>query len=150
MVEIHLPLFYRIFITNRICSNAINAALEIRTFKNPPDLSLVFTTNRKIRKLNKEYRKIDSPTDVLSFPSDEKTEDSHVYIGDIVISIPRVISQARQHHHTIESEIVLLIIHGTLHLLGYDHIDEKSKKEMWKMQDLALKKLNIPLGTLEI
>jgi probable rRNA maturation factor len=150
MVEIHLPLFYRIFITNQICSNAINAALESKAFTTPPDITLVLTNNCKIRKLNKEYRNIDSPTDVLSFPSEEKIENSHVYIGDIVISIPRAISQAKQHRHKIKSEIVLLIIHGTLHLLGFDHKDEKSKNEMWKAQAIALNKMKVPLGTLDI
>lgn len=150
MIEIHLPFVYLLFINKKICRKAVHAALEMKSYKCVPGLSLVFVDDHKIRKLNKLFRKIDSPTDVLAFPAGEKCKDLHIYLGDVFISFPHAVMQARQHRHAIQSEIVLLIIHGVLHLMGYDHFDKKSKERMWMVQEEALKKMGIAAQSLKI
>lgn len=150
MIEIHLPFAYQLFINKNFCRRAILAALEMKDYKCAPGLSLVFVNDRKIRRLNKIFRKTDSSTDVLAFPANEKCKNSHIYLGDIFISFPHAVMQARQHHHTINSEINLLIIHGVLHLMGYDHLDHKSKEKMWAIQEAALNKVGIAMQSLDI
>ena len=99
------------------------------------ELSVLLANDRKIRTLNKQYRGQDQATDVLSFPQNEEKEEdkpnSHL-MGDVVISTVTAKRQAAEHGLTLEEEIVLLLIHGTLHLLGFDH--EKSSKEAYHMK----------------
>src|SRR5690554_1295947 len=78
------------------------------------EVSFALVDNEQIRELNKVYRGIDEPTDVLSFPMDEEIW------GDIIISIDKVISQAEEYGHSLERELGFLVVHGILHLLGYD------------------------------
>lgn len=150
MIEVYLPLAFRLFISKKLPVLAVESVLASFDAQNSSGVTLVFTNNWMIRKLNNKYRHIDSPTDVLSFGADETIPTNEKYLGDIVISMPRAIRQARQHHHSIKSEIILLIVHGTLHLLGYDHMDEKSKKVMWKKQEAALLNLGISITDLDI
>lgn len=93
------------------------------------ELSILFTNDAKIRGLNYNYRDKDQPTDVLSFPQDEDAvdEDGRRILGDVVISVQTADRQARDHELTLEQELMLLTIHGVLHLLGHDH--ERSAKE---------------------
>ena len=85
---------------------------------NHSELSVLLTTDREIQKLNREYRKKDKPTDVLSFPTDD---ESQLIVGDVVISIPTLLRQAKEYDVTPREEFLRLLIHGTLHLLGHDH-----------------------------
>ena len=85
------------------------------------EVGLVLTGDTEIRRLNRQYRGIDRPTDVLAFPMREKRESSDSLLGDVVISIPTARKQALQQGHSLQQELALLIIHGLLHLLGYDH-----------------------------
>ncbi len=90
-------------------------------------LSIVIDNNEKLRELNKQFRGIDAPTDVLSFPSGEiDPETGETYLGDIIISWEKVQSQALQ--QTIECEMRLMVVHGILHLLGYDHATDTEQK----------------------
>lgn len=93
------------------------------------ELSILIVDDAKIRKLNQQYRNIDAATDVLSFPQNagEEAEFISHMLGDVVISVETAHSQAAEHQFSLEQELVLLLIHGTLHLLGYDH--ERSPKE---------------------
>ena len=89
------------------------------------------------------------PTDVLSFPASETDPDTGAsYIGDILISIPRAQAQADAAGHPLEAEVQLLVVHGVLHLLGYDHADAEEKALMWKAQAEILTGLG--LGTIQI
>ena len=101
-------------------------------------LNIVITNNETIKDYNKKYRNVDSETDVLSFPSDEKGE-----LGDILISYDRVISQAEDYGHAKERELAFLACHGMLHCLGYDHMNESEEKEMFNLQDIILNSINI-------
>ena len=101
-------------------------------------LSIVIDNNEKLRELNNQFREIDAPTDVLSFPSGEiDPETGYVYLGDIIISWEKVQAQAVE--QSIECEIRLMVVHGVLHLLGYDHSTFAEQKEMWDIQDQILK-----------
>jgi probable rRNA maturation factor len=84
-------------------------------------LSVLFTDNRAIAKFNRKFRGVDRPTDVLAFPLEWKIEGRTPYLGDIVISAEQAVFQAETKRHAPEKELGILIIHGVLHLLGYDH-----------------------------
>ncbi|MCK5759512.1 MAG: rRNA maturation RNase YbeY [Clostridiales bacterium] len=112
------------------------------------------TGDDQIRKINSEYRKIDKPTDVLSFPLltadngkiefsdlDRDMETGFVLIGDIIISMDRAVAQAEEYGHSIEREVAFLTCHGILHLLGYNHDDERAEENLIKKQKQILNKL---------
>jgi len=102
----------------------------------PYEVSLVFTDSEKVKQLNRDYRGVDEPTDVLAFhmlPQDEVgfsfalPPDGVTRLGEVVVSYPQAVEQAREQGHSPERELALLVIHGILHLLGYDH--EKQEEE---------------------
>jgi probable rRNA maturation factor len=108
------------------------------------DASLVFTNDVEIQQLNKEYRNIDSPTDVLSFPSEEiDPQTDSWYLGDIIISVERAQSQSELAKHPITEELTMLIVHGCLHLSGLDHSTDDEKNLMRTHQEAILKSLSI-------
>jgi probable rRNA maturation factor len=108
------------------------------------DLTLVLTDDEQLHALNREYLGIDGPTDVLSFPASETDpETARRYLGDIIISVPRAEAQSQSAGHALEAEVQLLAVHGTLHLLGYDHAEADEKARMWKAQAEVLEKLGL-------
>jgi probable rRNA maturation factor len=99
------------------------------------DLTIVLTDDAQLHELNRDYLGIDAPTDVLAFPASETDpETARRYLGDILISVPRAEEQACAAGHALETEAQLLAVHGTLHLLGYDHAGRADKARMWKAQ----------------
>ena len=88
---------------------------------NRPELALAFVDDPEIRELNRKFRRRDKPTDVLSFPLNEKASDGRFYLGDIIIAVPTASAQATELSHGLERELEYLAIHGFLHLLGYEH-----------------------------
>jgi probable rRNA maturation factor len=88
---------------------------------NRPELALSFVDDPEIRELNRKFRRRDKPTDVLSFPLNEKAADGRFYLGDIIIAVPTASAQATELSHGLERELEYLAIHGFLHLLGYEH-----------------------------
>lgn len=109
------------------------------------EITLVLTDDAQLQELNREYLDIDAPTDVLSFPAgDIDPESRAVYLGDILISLPRAQAQALQEGHPFQEEIQLLIVHGMLHLLGFDHALEDDKAAMWAEQAAILTELGCP------
>lgn len=120
------------------------------------EVCVVFTDDEGIKKYNKEYRDIDRATDVLSFPSMDFAEGKgtvgpfdidpntgYVYLGDIVISVPRARSQAESYGHSLKREIAFLAAHSCLHLIGYDHEEKSGSEKMEAMQEAILRKLGI-------
>ncbi len=103
------------------------------------EISIMLVNDAKIRRLNKEYRNRDLATDVLAFPqdADAKNDNGGPLLGDVVVSVETSRRQAKKHRLFAEEELVLLIIHGTLHLLGYDH--ERSGKDKREMQNKTRK-----------
>jgi probable rRNA maturation factor len=99
------------------------------------DMTIVLTDDAQLHELNREYLGVDAPTDVLSFPASElDPETGTPYLGDILISVPRAKQQAESVGHSVEEEVQLLVVHGTLHLLGHDHAEAAEKARMWKAQ----------------
>ncbi len=103
------------------------------------EIELIITNNENIKKLNKEYRNIDKPTDVLSFPL---KKIPHAPIGSIVISIDKAKEKAKELNHTVDEEVALLFLHGLLHILGFDH--EEDKGEMREKEKEIIEKLSLP------
>ncbi|MFQ5671362.1 MAG: rRNA maturation RNase YbeY [Acidobacteriota bacterium] len=92
------------------------------------EVSVLLTGDREIRNLNRRYRGLDAPTDVLSFPG-ESRPDGRVNQGDLVISVETARRQCRRHRHSLDQEIRILLIHGFLHLMGYDHETDHGEME---------------------
>lgn len=107
------------------------------------ELSLALVDNRKIQELNARYRNRNEPTDVLSFPSGESLPAGVQILGDVVISVEKAEEQARRRRKTLEREMTDLLIHGILHLLGYDH--ERSARDARIMRAME-KKVSRALG----
>lgn len=106
------------------------------------EVDLLFVDNEAIREMNLEYRDKDSATDVLSFPmyeADEEIDDEdEILFGDIVISLERAQEQCEEYGHSLEREVMYLLVHGLLHLAGYDHMEEEDKKEMRAQEEKLL------------
>jgi len=114
------------------------------------DISLIITDDTEIQQLNKSFRGIDRPTDVLSFNNEYIDLDTGIpYLGEIIISYPTAKTQAIQLGNLVSHELELLLIHGYLHLLGYDHANELDKKAMWQLQKKLLAYLQNPTRDLQ-
>lgn len=115
-----------------------------KTMGKPGDSSLVFTNDDEIQFLNREYRGVDAPTDVLSFPSDEiDPETDFRYLGDVIISVDKASAQSELARHSLADELTMLIVHGCLHLSGLDHGTPEEKSFMKEKQESILKALQI-------
>ena len=113
-------------------------------------VNIILTTPENIRKFNKQYRNIDKETDVLSFPMFEKEELEKAklsknidVLGDMIISIDRVLDQAKEYGHSFERELAYMVVHSFYHLLGYDHMVEEDKKIMREKEERVLNILEI-------
>ena len=142
--------------------NVIEAALDQEECPYEAEVSLTLTNDEEIHKVNLEFRGIDRPTDVLSFPMVEyetpadfeyieeeqpdcfHPESGELILGDILLSVDKVKEQAEKYGHSELREYAFLIAHSMLHLLGYDHIDdEEMAKDMERRQEMILERLNI-------
>jgi probable rRNA maturation factor len=128
-----------------------NLARQIQIAENVnarSEMGLVITGDDEIHQLNLKYLDEDRPTDVLSFPMNEqidaapvfvKVPDGKIHLGEIIISYPQAVKQAEEHQHSVEREIIILLIHGILHLLGYDH-DIPEREQKMHNRELAILK----------
>lgn len=115
------------------------------------ELAVTFVTNERIQEINAEYRKIDRPTDVISFALEDEVDgemeiidsESPTLLGDIIISVDKAHEQAEEYGHSFRREMGFLALHGFLHLLGYDHMEEEDEKEMFGRQDEILKSFGL-------
>lgn len=146
---------------------------QIKCIVRDMSVSITFINEEEIKELNKEYRNIDKITDVLSFPIQSPSEVkalkrcinnerkkqlekkstmySEILLGDIFICLPRIREQAKEYEHSVERELMYMIVHGMYHLLGYDHIEDADKKIMRKREEYTLNKFKFGLdgGTIE-
>ena len=130
--------------TEAIIRRAASGALSAQGAKG--DISVLVTDDNGIRAMNRDYRSVDRPTDVLSFPSNEGDALSAVpdgFLGDIAISIDRAKAQAEEYGHSFERELSFLTVHGCLHILGYDHMNDEERQEMFALQDNILNDMGI-------
>ena len=143
-----------------IADKVINAALDYEECPYEAEVSLTLVDNNRIHDINKEFRDIDRPTDVLSFPMVEyddagefaflededdcfNPETGELMLGDIIISLDKVEEQAIAYGHSFTREYAFLIAHSMLHLLGYDHMEPEEEKVMFARQEEILKELGI-------
>ena len=110
------------------------------------ELAVVVGDDAQIHELNRQFRGVDAPTDVLAFAiSEDEMNTTHspdmpLYLGDVIISYPRAKAQAKAGGHATDDELDLLVVHGVLHLLGYDHDTNSQKSRMWARQETILGK----------
>jgi len=109
-------------------------ALLVQGADSDVELGLVITSQERVRQLNKSYREKDEPTDVLAFYMTSadfiEPPDGVHHLGEVIISYPQAVIQAEEHRHSIKKELAILIIHGILHLLGYDHEEAEQERQM--------------------
>ena len=107
---------------------------------------IIFADLKEIQRINKEYRGIDSVTDVISFALEDTSDNIQIdmrILGDIYVCIPKMIEQANTYGHSIKRELSFLVVHGLLHLLGYDHMNELDEEIMFGLQELILNEAGI-------
>lgn len=121
----------------------VAVCLETEGIDGDFEVSVSFVNNEEIRELNKQYRNVDSETDVLSFPMDDDEDAEIIMLGDIVLSTEKIIEQAEEFGHSLEREMMYLVAHSTLHLIGYDHMDDDEKQEMRQREKEIMKKLQL-------
>jgi probable rRNA maturation factor len=118
----------------------ITAAILKALERSQAELSIALVGDKEMRPLNAKYRKKNKTTDVLSFSADSLATAKRVLLGDVIISVEQARRQAKERNHSLKREMVILLIHGILHLLGYDH--ERSPRQAKIMADLEAKLLN--------
>lgn len=139
---------FKKYIKSSWLKSIIRQVLDAENVAVKSEIGLLITNNRKIQELNLQYLEEDRPTDVLSFQMNEQLSNSPVFInvpdgklhlGEVIISYPQAMKQAVEHGHSIEKEIVILLIHGILHLLGYDH-DIPEREQSMRQRELSILK----------
>lgn len=148
MNDTDTPVTYKLKMLTR---EAVLAALDYESFNNDVEVSVTYTDNEGIRKLNHEFRGIDKETDVLSFPltdfdggEEPPVDEPTVGLGDIVISLERAREQAEEFGHSFEREVSFLTVHSMLHLLGYDHVNsDEEDAEMRRRQREILENMGL-------
>lgn len=154
--EVNFPFDYK-----ELAEKIIDFCLDYNAFPYEAEVNLTLTDNDGIHQINKEFRNIDRPTDVLSFPmlnyetpgdfafleeedsNDFNPDTGEAMLGDIIISVDKVYEQAENYGHSVEREYAFLITHSMLHLFGYDHMEEEEAKLMEAKQKEILHKMNI-------
>ena len=143
MLEIIIKSNFRKSINKSSLEKAYKSTLTFLNIELSPNVSLYITDDQEMMRYNLEYRGINSSTDVLSFNNEFiDLETGEAYLGDVIISFDTAKQQALEYNHSIEEELQFLVIHGLLHLFGYNHENEIEKKEMWKLQNKILESLN--------
>ncbi len=145
-VEVQVDNRYADRLDSELLTRCAVATLHHQKVERPVEMTLVITGDGRVRELNREYRGVDAPTDVLSFGSGD--DDGFVsppgaprYLGDVIISFDRAEAQAGRAGHGVEAELQLLTAHGVLHLLGHDHSEPDEKMAMWAAQTEVLRVL---------
>jgi probable rRNA maturation factor len=126
---------------------AVEWVLDVHHAAAGSSVSVVITTDEEVHRLNRQFRAVNHPTDVLSFPADPPLipEEGEPYLGDLVLALPYIQRQAHAEHHAVSDELILAVIHGTLHLLGYDHDTAEHQSGMWSIQARALQALGVAI-----
>lgn len=140
----------------KLMNESVEIIMENEKFTDAYNIDVMIVDNERIRQINSEYRNIDKPTDVLSFPivdmydreiktslGDIDKDEGAIVLGDIVISIEKAVEQALEYGHSLEREIIFLLTHGVYHLLGYDHDNEEREKKMLGKQNAVLDKMGL-------
>ncbi|MCJ7576622.1 MAG: rRNA maturation RNase YbeY [Dehalococcoidia bacterium] len=138
-IEIFVEEEFRGMVDGGWVKKIVRQVLKAEGMAPPYEVSLVFTDPETVQRLNRDYRGVDEPTDVLAFymlpqrgadSSFALPPDGVTRLGEVIISYPQAVAQAREQGHSPERELALLVIHGILHLLGYDHEEPEEKSKM--------------------
>ena len=144
MIHIDISDSLHPYLDPAILAKAAQATLTHQQVPGEVSLSVAVRGDIDLQTLNRQFRGVDSPTDVLAFPTEFKDPQTGIpYLGDVVLSLPQAAAQAELGGHSLEAELQLLTVHGVLHLLGHDHqkIDEKAR--MWQAQQEILDTLGV-------
>lgn len=133
------------FSVRKVISSILRTVKKIECLDSEHIMSVILVDNEKIHEINRDYRNIDRPTDVISFANIDESilRELSYELGDIYISIDKVYEQAKSYNHSVMREFAFLVTHGTLHLLGYDHINYDEEQVMFKKQEEILSILEI-------
>ncbi len=157
-VDVQIEAPYRSRVQPEPLRQAAEATLQHQGLEEPCELVVVVTTDKTLHELNRRHRGVDAPTDVLAFPCQTKEEDAFVfvdapgdrddgvsprYLGDVIISFPRAEAQAVEAENELLAELQLLVVHGVLHLLGYDDQTEPDRTRMWQAQQAVLADMDV-------
>lgn len=135
MIQIQQVINKEIIVNHGSLINAAKNALRALN-REDSELTIRLTGDDEMAALNQRFRNIDQTTDVLSFTQEVvDPETGRTYLGDVIVSLEQASKQANEHNFTLEEECIYLVIHGTLHLLGYDHENLDEKKKMWLLQE---------------
>ncbi len=146
MLDLILPRKYQKSLNIKLLETAVKQTMSAAKKEYNPHVTLKFCDDAKIRELSLNYLGLDQSTDVLSFMSGYTDPETGIYhLGDIAISLETAIRQAEAGEHDLQTEVEMLLVHGVLHLLGFDHQDLSSYQRMSAAQDEVLKRLNNPL-----
>jgi probable rRNA maturation factor len=149
MITLEIAESYASKVETALLESAAQATLEQQLAAPEAGVSIVITSDEQLQELNREYLDNDAPTDVLSFPADHTDPDTRTpYLGDVLISYPQAEAQAGAAGHPVGSELQLLVVHGILHLLGHDHLEEHEKARMWAAQAEILARLGVSIAGL--
>jgi len=128
----------------RLLRQWVERALRTAGYRRPAEISVRFIDDAEMASLNSTYRGRSGPTNVLSFPAQLPAALQAALLGDIAICVPVLLREARAAGKTIQAHCAHLLVHGTLHLLGYDHIDDVDAERMEQLESHILKALNFP------
>ncbi len=146
MINIVITKEYKKLVEQELIRTAAQTVFNLLKPNSEYELTIVIEDDAHVQRLNKKYRHIDKTTDVLSFESNDlNPETGLVYLGDIIISYPTAFNQSSVAGHPISSELQLLVVHGLLHLLGFDHAEATDKEKMWAVQKSILDQLGITI-----
>jgi probable rRNA maturation factor len=144
MIHVKTKPGLQVGIPSRLLKQAAQQTLEHQSVPRPHVMTILLSDDSQLHTMNRNYLGIAAPTDVLSFPSGETDiETGETYLGDVIISVSRAEKQAKAVGHPIDAEAQLLVVHGVLHLLGFDHANAIEKSRMWKAQGEILESLNL-------
>jgi len=144
MITLEIAVDYQSQVDAQPIHTAAQLVLKNQSPSVDSEITIVITDDESLRALNFEFREINSPTDVLSFPADFTDPETEApYLGDILISYPRAKSQADKAGNSVIDELQVLVVHGVLHLLGYDHTNPQEKEVMWEIQKEIFRQLGL-------
>jgi probable rRNA maturation factor len=152
-ITIDIDESFAVQVAEEILTAAVSAVLSFEEVGSA-GVAIVITDNDHVQRLNRDYRGVDAPTDVLSFAAQEGDEldvefapeaadEIDRYLGDLILAYPYAAAQAARYGYPIQIELQLLVVHGCLHLLGYDHDTDEAQAEMWAAQGAILTRLGV-------
>jgi probable rRNA maturation factor len=153
-IDMHVDDEFRTWVNKCRVRKIVRQVLKAEQVAPPYEVSLVFTNSDEVRQLNRHYRGVDQPTDVLAFYMHQQSghqqsgsdssftlpPDGVTHLGEVIVSCPQALVQAREQGHSAQRELALLVIHGVLHLLGHDHEEAREARKMRAREKELLEK----------